>query len=263
MPIMSERITHVLKIEYDGTHYSGWQRQSNGKSVQQTIEDALKKLTGHEIHVLGSGRTDAGVHARGQIAHFKTSREIFSVPQDKIIRAINSRLPKDVRILGHCIPYGDFHCTRDAIYREYSYSMSQIEHVFQRYFTTYYPYPLDESILLSSGAIFIGEHDFTSFSKNNPSTRSYVCNVTKCEWHKVNDTYILHIGANRFVYAMVRSIVGSMLEYARGTVTQEELKTLLSTPIRNALMKRMPVAEPQGLILEKVVYPEHFGIHFQ
>ena len=115
---MSNRITHVLKVEYDGTNYSGWQRQNNGNSVQQEIEEALKKLTGHEIHVLGSGRTDAGVHARGQIAHFKSTNEIFSVPEDKIIRAINSRLPKDIRIVGHCIPLCNFHCTRDAVYRE-------------------------------------------------------------------------------------------------------------------------------------------------
>lgn len=259
---MSERITHVLKVEYDGTHYAGWQRQSNGMSVQQTIEDALKKLTGNEIPIIGSGRTDAGVHARGQVAHFKVPIEIFSIPHDKIVRAINSRLPKDIRVLEHSIPQGDFHCTRDAMYREYSYAVSQVEHVFQRYFTTYYPYPLDESRLLSSGSIFFGEHDFTSFSKNNPSTKSYVCNVTKCEWRKSGDIFILHIGANRFVYAMVRSIVGAMLEYARGTISKEELIRLLNHPTRNALMKRTPVAEPQGLVLEKVLYPEHFGINF-
>ena len=259
---MSERITHVLKIEYDGTHYSGWQRQSNGMSVQQTIEDALKKLTGHEIPIIGSGRTDAGVHARGQVAHFKTPAEIFSIPRNKIVRAINSRLPKDIRILAHCIPLGDFHCTRDAMYREYSYSISQIEHVFQRYFTTYYPYTLNESRLHSSGELFLGEHDFTSFSKKNPSTKSYICNVKKCEWRKSGDIFTLHIGANRFVYAMVRSIVGAMLEYARGTISKEELIRLLNHPTRSALMKRPPVAEPQGLVLEKVEYPEHFGIHF-
>ena len=259
---MSERITHVLKVEYDGTHYSGWQRQSNGISIQQTIENALIKLTGNEIPIIGSGRTDAGVHARGQVIHFKTTADIFSIPHDKIVRAINSRLPKDIRILEHCIPNGDFHCTRDAMYREYSYAVSQVEHVFQRLFTTYYPYPLDESRLFTSGNIFIGEHDFTSFSKYNPSTKTYVCNVKKCEWIKSGNIYTLHIGANRFVYAMVRSIVGAMLEYARGALSQEELMRLLNNPIRNASKKRTPIAEPQGLVLEKVLYPEHFGINF-
>ncbi|MEY5130111.1 MAG: hypothetical protein RL734_178 [Bacteroidota bacterium] len=260
---MSNRIIHVLKVEYDGTNYSGWQRQNNGNSVQQAIEDALKKLTGHEIHVLGSGRTDAGVHARGQIAHFKSTNEIFSVPDDKIIRAINSRLPKDIRIIGHCIPLCDFHCTRDAEYREYSYTITSIEHVFNRYFSTYYPYPLDEKKLLSSGDMFIGEHDFTSFSKHNPSTISYVCNVALCEW-KCTDTgdYILHIGANRFVYAMVRSLVGAMLEYARGSMKREEIMHLLNVPQRYSQIKRAPVAEPQGLVLEKVIYPDKFGIRF-
>jgi tRNA pseudouridine38-40 synthase len=258
---MSNRITHALKVEYDGTNYSGWQRQPNSNSVQQEIEHALKKLTGHEIQVLGSGRTDAGVHARGQIAHFKTPIEIFSIPEEKIIRAINSRLPKDIRILGHCIPHGDFHCTRDAIYREYSYSVTKTEHVFNRYFTTYYPYPLDEEKLLSSGKFFLGEYDFTSFSKINLSTISYVCNVSVCEWEcSQYGEYILHIGANRFVYAMVRSIVGAMLEYARGTISENEIVHLLEVPQRNSQLKRTPVAEPQGLVLEKVIYPEHFGI---
>ena len=262
MNTMTERITHVLKIQYDGTQYAGWQRQHNAQSIQQTIETALFKLTGHEIHILGSGRTDAGVHARGQIAHFKTSVDIFSIPKDKIVKAINSRLPKDIRIIGHCISKSDFHCTRDAIYREYSYSMSSKEDVFNRYFTTYYPYPLDESLLLSSGSLFIGQHDFTSFSKHNPSTLSYICNVSTCTWEKVGDTCILHIGANRFVYAMVRSIVGAMLEYARGTITQSELQTLLHDPHNTTVNKRTPVAEPHGLILEKVEYPDHFAISF-
>jgi tRNA pseudouridine38-40 synthase len=260
---MSNRITHVLKVEYDGTNYSGWQRQHNGMSVQHTIENALKKLSGHEITILGSGRTDAGVHARGQIAHFKAPQEHFSVPQDKIVRAINSRLPKDVRIVGHCIPKGDFHCTRDAIYREYSYAMTRQEHVFNRQFTTFYPYPLDEHVLMSSGELFLGEHDFTSFSKYNPSTKSYVCSVSLCQWEHVRDgEFALHIGANRFVYAMVRSIVGAMLEYARGTITKDEIIALLNQPLRNATVKRAPVAEPQGLVLEQVRYPDHFGIYF-
>lgn len=262
MSIMKERITHVLKVHYDGTQYSGWQRQNNAQSVQQTIEEALFKLTGHELTVLGSGRTDAGVHARGQIAHFKTSSDVFSIPEDKILRAINSRLPKDIRIIGHCIPIGDFHCTRDAIYREYSYSVSRSENVFNRYFTTYYPYPLDESLLLNSGSIFLGEHDFTSFSKINPSTISYICNVSTCEWSTFDDGYRLHIGANRFVYAMVRAIVGAMLEYARGTISKEDLLLLLHDPNGTSVKRRTPVAEPHGLVLEKVIYPDHFSINF-
>jgi len=260
---MSKRITHVLKVEYDGTNYSGWQRQKNGLSIQHVIEQALYRLTGHDIHVLGSGRTDAGVHAKGQVAHFKTTDEVFSVPDSKVVRAINSRLPKDVRIISHCLADASFHCTRDAVYREYSYTLTNHESVFERHFATFYPYPFSVEKLMSSNTLFAGEHDFTSFSKKNPSTLSYICNVKNCAWQQINDsTFVLRIGANRFVYGMVRSIVGAMLEYSRGTLTSEEIKQLLHNPERIATKKRAPLAPPEGLVLEKVEYPDHLGILF-
>lgn len=258
---MSKRITHVLKVEYDGTNYSGWQRQKNGLSIQHAIEQALYRLTGHEIHVLGSGRTDAGVHAKGQVAHFKTTNEVFSVPESKIVKAINSRLPNDVRILSHCLADASFHCTRDAVYREYSYTFTNHESVFERHFATYYPYPFSIEKLISSNDLFVGEHDFTSFSKKNPSTLSYICNVKHCAWRQINDsTFILRIGANRFVYGMVRSIVGAMLEYSRGTLSSDEIIQLLHKPERISNRKRAPLASPEGLVLEKVHYPDHLGI---
>lgn len=258
---MSERVTHVLKVEYDGTHYSGWQRQKNGLSIQHVIEQALYRLTGHDIHILGSGRTDAGVHAKGQVAHFKTTDDIFSVPHSKVVRAINSRLPKDVRIVSHCTADSSFHCTRDAIYREYSYTLTNHESVFERHFATFYPYPFSVEKLLTSSSFFIGEHDFTSFSKKNPSTLSYVCDVRNCSWKKINDSmYVLSIGANRFVYGMVRSIVGAMLEYARETLSSEDINQYLKHPERISSKKRAPLAAPEGLVLEKVEYPEHCGI---
>ena len=249
---MSNRIIHVLKVEYDGTNYSGWQRQTNGNSVQQSIEEALKKLTGHEIHVLGSGRTDAGVHARGQIAHFKTPIEMFSVPEDKIIRAINSRLPKDIRILGHCIPKGDFHCTRDAIYREYSYTMTCIEHVFNRYFSTYYPYPLDEEKLLASGDLFIGEHDFTSFSKVNTDVKTNICTVTKAQWVRVDEfNYYFEITADRFLRNMVRAAVGTLIEIGSGKSCPESILDVLEEKDRGAAAISVPA---HGLFLWEVLY---------
>lgn len=260
---MSHRKAHVIKVEYDGTNYSGWQRQKNGISVQHCLEQALLRLTGHSIHVLGSGRTDAGVHARGQVAHFKTTDDLFSVPKEKVIRALNSRLPKDIRITGHCIADSSFHCTKHAIYREYSYTVTIQESVFDRHFATFYPYPFDLAVLLQSGKLFLGEHDFTSFSKKNPSTLSYICNVSQCSWERINDTtFILRIGANRFVYGMVRSIVGAMLEYARGTFSQKDIQNFLHYPERLPDKKRAPLAPPEGLILETVVYPDHFGIMF-
>ena len=260
---MLDRIAHVIKVEYDGTNYAGWQRQKNGLSIQHCIEQALLRLTGHSINILGAGRTDAGVHARGQIAHFKTTSEIFSVPNNKVIKALNSRLPKDIRITGHCTAESTFHSTKDAIYREYSYTLTTKESVFDRHFATFYPYPFDVITLLESGMIFLGEHDFTSYSKKNPSTLSYICNVQQCNWVQNQDsTFVLTIGANRFVYGMVRSIVGAMLEYARGTFTKQEIQDYLASPMRLTDKKRAPLAPPEGLVLEKVYYPDKCKIIF-
>ena len=240
---MSNRIAIVFSIEYNGTQYSGWQKQQNGKSIQGIIEEALCSITSLPLSIIGSGRTDAGVHAKSQIAHTKLDPSDISIPIDKLQKALNSKLPKDIRINGLCTTTSDFHCTKHAMYREYSYTISTKESVFDKDFTTYIKY---------------------SFSKNNPSTSSYVCDVSVCEWKQLKhmNYYRLHIGANRFVYAMVRSLTGTMIDYARGIITKEDILYRLENPSRNPSIKRSAIAPASGLVLEKIIYPELFGIHF-
>ena len=152
---MSNRITIVFSIEYNGTQYSGWQKQLNGKSIQGTLQDALCSIISLPLSIIGSGRTDAGVHAKAQIAHTTLDLSDITIPIDKLQKALNSKLPKDIRINGLCTTISDFHCTKHAVYREYSYTISTKESVFDKDFTTYIKYPLDEDKLFEIGNVFL------------------------------------------------------------------------------------------------------------
>lgn len=255
------RRTLILKIEYDGTDYAGWQRQKNATSIQSEIERGIYEITGAKLIVIGAGRTDAGVHSRGQVANCKLNED-FSIPEHKIPNAINSKLRPDIRIKRAMIADFHFNARFDAIAREYSYSIIREDSVFSRRFTTRIKYPFSFDKLEESAQIFKGIHDFTTFSKHNPDTKNSVCNVKDCQW-RVNsdianktDVFQLKIIADRFIYGMVRSLAGAMLDVARNKRTLEDLSS--------ALLKRdrrlsSPLAPPEGLILEGVYYPERFN----
>jgi tRNA pseudouridine38-40 synthase len=249
--------TLILKIEYDGTIYGGWQFQPNAPSVQEEIEKVLTELAGNKIGIVGAGRTDAGVHARGQVAHAKLENK-FPIPEKKIPYVLNSKLPDDIRIVDTSIVNYDFHARFDAIAREYSYTITTNQSVFNRFFATLIRYKLDYDLLEKSAQIFVGKHDFTTFSKNNSETKDYICNVKKCKWKQIsNDSWRLQIRADRFVYGMVRSVVGAMIDIARGKRTIKEVKQALKDCDRS---KSSPLAQAKGLVLEKIIYPSNHRI---
>lgn len=242
----------VLLIEYDGTNYSGWQRQKNSNSIQETIERAIEVVTGQKIFVIGAGRTDAGVHALGQVAHSRID-ESFPLPESKIASAINSVLPLDIRIIDAKVTEISFHSTKDAIAREYAYLVTTQNSVFLRNYALYFPFELNLEKLNEVARIFLGEYDFSGFAKKNPSTKSYVCNIEKSQWEQLsNNIYIYYIKANRFVYGLVRSLVGVMLEVARGRRTTQEVQEVLVTKEKNF---PSPLSNPKGLYLARVYYP--------
>lgn len=250
----------VLKIEYDGTRYAGWQRQKNALSVQETIEHALKSLTGMNLTIIGAGRTDAGVHASGQIAHSRLPEEI-NVKEEKLSKAINYYLPEDIRIVESRIIQYQFHSTKDAIAREYHYFIHLVDRPLLRHFSTLIKTKIDVSLLIESAKIFLGKKDFTTFSKFNKETKDYVCDVQNCEWAVITEQqYKLTIRADRFVYGMVRGIVGAMIEIARGKINGEQISSALEKKDRNF---SCPMAPAKGLILTNVYYPENidpFGV---
>ncbi len=154
--------TLALLIEYDGTNYCGWQKQKNAQTVQQNTEDALSAIIGYETAVVGAGRTDTGVHARGQAAHAVLHKQC-NIPGPNIIRAINSKLPPDIRILDAAILAGKFHARFDAVAREYSYTISKEWSVFNRLYSYCPEYLFVEGRLMEAESVFRGHLDFSTF----------------------------------------------------------------------------------------------------
>lgn len=244
--------TIVFLIEYDGTNYSGWQRQKNSNSIQETIERAIETVSGHKIYVIGAGRTDAGVHALGQIAHARIE-DTFPIPEHKIASAINSALPLDIRLIDAKVTNKPFHATKDAIAREYAYLVTTENSVFLRNYAYFFPFKMDLNFLNDASKIFIGEFDFLPFAKKNPSTKNYVCRVEKSEWIQLtNSLFCFTIKANRFVYGLVRSLVGVVLDCMRGRRTIREVEDALHNGRKNF---PSPIAKAKGLYLTNVYYP--------
>jgi tRNA pseudouridine38-40 synthase len=248
--------TLALHIEYDGTDFSGWQIQPNGRTVQQEIADVLKSFLNIKENPTGAGRTDSGVHARQMTATVDVENQLI-IPVEKIAKALNTQLPEDIRIHAAKLFDTEFNARFDAIAREYSYHLAKHPLAIERKHVVQYKYPFDEEKLLSSQEVFLGEHDFTTFSKHNPETKNHLCTIEKCNW-KVLDKgrYRLEIKANRFVYGMVRSLTGAMLDVARGKISIEELKSNLKARERKLAP---PLAPAHGLIFEKAYYPPEFS----
>jgi len=240
----------ALLIEYDGTHYAGWQRQPNVRTVQGVVERAVLETFGVPLQIFGSGRTDSGVHARGQVAHLRVE-DGHSIPTDKVALALNTHLPADIRIRAAEEVDEDFHARYNANWREYSYTISDEHSVFYERYSWCPKLPYDHALLAASAAVFIGEHDFTTFSKLRAENRSYVCNVMNCHVDEIESGSLLRIRANRFVYSMVRSIVGTMMDVALSRKSLDEVRSALNAQDRSGCSQLAP---PQGLCLTTVHY---------
>jgi len=250
--VIQMKRTIVFLIEYDGTNYSGWQRQKNANSVQETIEKAIESVSGRKVFVIAGGRTDAGVHAFGQVAHSRIDED-FPIPERKLCSAINSVLPPDIQILEAKIIESEFHSTKDAIAREYQYFVTTKKSVFLRNYSLFFPFDLNLDVLNNCAKVFLGEHDFRSFAKNNPSTKNYVCKIETSRWEQLDDSlFVYTIKSNRFVYGLVRSLVGIMLDVARGRRGIEEVSASLASGKKTF---PSPLAQARGLFLKKIYYP--------
>jgi len=242
----------ALLIEYDGTPYAGWQNQPNGTAVQEVLEQSISQAFGVGASVVGSGRTDAGVHARGQVAHVHLPDAAHNIPIEKVSVALNTRLPRDIRIRGVEDVDADFHARYDPEWREYVYQIALEESVFTRHFAWTPDLPYDVDQLVAAAPLFEGERDFTTFSKHNPDTPSYVCNVLICRVEPGDGVLVVRIRADRFVYGMCRSIVGAMMAVARFKLSPNEIVAAFDEHDRNL---QPGLAPPHGLILNHVRYP--------
>jgi tRNA pseudouridine38-40 synthase len=237
-----------IVLEYDGTDFVGWQRQPNGRTVQEEIENALQRMTGLKINVVGSGRTDSGVHARGQTANFFID---VSTSVADILRSLNGLTGDDIVI--HSIAEVDekFSARYSAKEREYKYYISHRSTAIDRRYCWQLGYELDSRAMNTASLYILGSHDFQSFCRVDSDVDHYVCNVFASEWQQHDEKTVFMIRANRFLHGMVRALVGTMVDVGRGFTTVEGFKTILCAKQRQSAGQSAPA---QGLFLERVVY---------
>lgn len=241
-----------LFIAYDGTDFHGWQHQPGLRTVQETVQQAIRRVARHPISLTGSGRTDAGVHARGQVANFETTCEI---PCDNLRRAISSRLPKDVAILRvDEVPPG-FRSTFDAVSKLYRYTLHNaqgrpVEEHRQRYVYHCW-HRLDESRMQRAAALLVGTHDYAAFASKGSERETTVRTVLRLEIYRRFDHLLVDVEGTGFLYNQVRNMVGTLIEIGRGHWEPEYAAEILASCDRS---KAGPTAPAQGLCLQWVQY---------
>lgn len=240
-----------LTIGYDGTDFCGWQIQRNGRTVQQEIEKVLETMHGHHVRLHGSGRTDSGVHASGQVAHFDT--DIASIVPEKFAVALNSRLPRDVRIYSSSEVDADFHARFSAKSRSYRYVIKEypaISPMEQRYCLGVPKLPSIQ-VLNGYARYLTGVHDFTTFAAAGDVSESKTRELYQASWYIEGDALIFSISGNAFLWKMVRSLVGTMLSLHEQKEPAEQMRQLLHKKDRSLAGTTAP---PHGLCLERIWY---------
>lgn len=239
-----------LIIEYDGINYCGWQRQKKDNSVQQTIEEALHTLTGKKTVLHSAGRTDAGVHALGQVAHFDTRANI---PPDKYSFALNALLPPDVRIRKSVKVSDSFHARFDAKKKRYRYVIFNSPHASAvlRNGSMHVPVPLDIKKMREAAAHLVGEHDFSAFTSARLPMKNKVRRVYGIKIAKRGDLITIDVVGNGFLYNMVRIIAGTLIYVGQGKLAAEDIPAILQSRDRR---RAGITAKPQGLFLAEVRY---------
>ena len=239
-----------LTIEYDGKDYNGWQKQPNKLNIQGTIERAIKEITGEDVDLIASGRTDAGVHAFGQVANFKTKSNI---PIDKIAIAINSKLKKSIVIKSAEEVDNRFHSRLNCKQKTYRYIInnSEFPSAIYRNLECHIPYKLDIEKMKEAAKYFEGEHDFKAFKASGTSSKSSVRKIYKAEVYKNDNKIYIELTGNGFLYNMVRIIAGTLVEVGTGKIKPEEIPDIIRNKKRENAGKTLP---PQGLFLLEVKY---------
>lgn len=247
---MSRRIR--LIVAYDGTNYVGWQLQDNGVSVQQRLNEAALAITGEHIQLHGSGRTDSGVHARAQVAHFDTN---VRMPADKFAIALNMRLPRDIRVLYSEEAPEEFHARFSAKNKTYCYTVQLGLHadVFARTTSLHVHTPINLERMQLAAKDALGEHDFSAFMSVGSKLTNTVRTITKSEWTQNGKFLTYEVSANGFLYNMVRILVGTMLEIGSGKLPQDAMARAIANGKRDDAGGTAP---PHGLFLQRVQYDD-------
>jgi tRNA pseudouridine38-40 synthase len=253
---MADRNIKVT-VAYDGTDFLGWQLQKKGRTVQGVMQEGLGRMHGHPVHVLAAGRTDSGVHATGQVANFHT--DIDSIEPERFRDAVNSYLPRDVRIVASEEVGPRFHARRSARMRLYRYYIVNgpvlLPHL--RNFRHWIRRPLDVEALNQMASVLVGEHDFSSFSAEGDANVSKVRQVLVSSFDAERDTLTYTIAANSFLWKMVRTIMGTFLMLEEQGLGAGDLRRIIESGMRSNAGATAPA---RGLFLERVFYEEVNGI---
>jgi tRNA pseudouridine38-40 synthase len=240
-----------IDVAYDGTAYAGWQVQPNAVTIQERIEGAICRMTAERPKVHGSGRTDTGVHARRQVAHFDLDSPVAAA---SFQRGLNALLPPDIRVTRTRRVHAAFHARRDAVGKEYRYFIwnAEIASPFHCRFATHVRRKLDVAAMRRAAAHLVGRHDFAAFTANpNREVASTVRHLRRLEARRRGAQITIVAQADGFLYRMVRSLAGLLIRVGEGAVPPESARSILESRERTA---RVPTAPPQGLFLWNVSY---------
>lgn len=243
---------YFLHLAYDGTRYSGWQIQPHVKTVQETIEKALRIFVPDLKCIVGCGRTDAGVHAKNYYAHFDTATEL--IPD--LVYKLNAILPLDISIMSCFSTNEHVHARFGASHRTYEYFVHFEKNPFKNHYSVYHNHALNIDAMNEACQYLLGEHDFSAFSKSRTQTYTNICIVKFAEWKTINGDMVFTITANRFLRNMVRAIVGTMFKIGEGEIAPAEMATIIAGKDRSAAGKSV---HPQGLFLSNIHYPAFHG----
>lgn len=246
----------LLTLRYDGTRYCGWQVQKNAVSVQQTVQDAIERVTGVRAGLTGCSRTDAGVHADMYCCAFDTESRL---PEDKMVLALNAWLPADVAVYGCRQVPADFHPRYDALGKRYIYRVwnAAARNPFWEGRALHRRGRLDEAVLDQAAAAFIGRHDYAGFCAAGSAVEDTVRTVRRAQVAREGDMVLFTVEADGFLYHMVRIMAGTLLDIAAGRMAAEELPAVLASCDRGRAGFTAPACR---LWLDRVFYPTEYGI---
>jgi tRNA pseudouridine38-40 synthase len=248
-------VRYFFEIAYNGKDFNGWQSQKNGIGVQTVVEEALTKLLQEEIKIVGSGRTDTGVHCEQQFFHTDISQNF---EKQTLIQKLNSFLPQSIVIRGIRTVKQDASARYDAIERSYRYQITRFKDPFLKDYAWHFFKPLDLETMNKAAALLVGEHDFECFSKVKTDVNHFLCHIHSASWSENGTMLTFQITANRFLRGMVRAIVGTLLDVGTGKTSLQELKVIISSKDRKKAGANVPA---NGLFLMRVKYPDTIFIN--
>lgn len=240
---------YLFEIAYKGTQYNGWQTQQNGLAVQTVVEEVMSTILRMQVAIVGSGRTDAGVHCEQQFFHTDLPGQIDK--KDLLLR-LNAFLPRDIVLRSVREVKPDISARYDAIERSYRYQITRVKNPFLLGLSWHYFKALDVDNMNEAASYILGEQDFECFSKVKTNVNHFLCDIKCAGWAQEGDELIFRISANRFLRGMVRAIVGTLLDVGTGKISRQDFVSIIQSKDRKKAGANVPA---YGLYLEKVEYP--------